>query len=106
MENIDKKTIGRILELLKKHTRFEEDDEINITKALNLRNEFIHDFYMRRIEMLATVNGRNTFFDELKEMRTDILLANNRLNEFIDPLMEISMIKEMAKHIESEEKKQ
>lgn len=87
MLNLSKKTIGNLINNLKKYLNLPEEFEEQLKEGLNARNYLIHKFFNDQAENLLTIEGRKIALEKIKSKRE--ILVNTIIN--LDPLIEVIM---------------
>lgn len=75
LDQIDRKTLGRLLADVKSHVRFEDGAEEFFTSALNARNRLTHGFFERQNFRIQTDDGRDKMVADLEELHTELFAA-------------------------------
>lgn len=75
LDQIDRKTLGRLLADVKLHVRFEDGEEAFFALALKARNRLIHGFFERHNFKIQTDDGRDEMVADLEELHTELFAA-------------------------------
>jgi len=62
-----KRTLGRLLEELKKLAKLDEQGERLLADALEKRNEIVHKFFYKHVVAMISPGGRHVILDDLAE---------------------------------------
>jgi hypothetical protein len=75
LDQIDRKTLGRLLADVKLHVRFEDGAEEFFASALEARNRLIHGFFERHNFKIQTDDGRDKMVADLEELHIELFAA-------------------------------
>lgn len=92
MEDNSKKTLGRLINEIKKYVSFSELNEEALKKALEARNYLIHKFFNENAQLLLSSKGREEALKILKEKRLLMNEGYKIIDEIAIALMKISGI--------------
>lgn len=83
-ESIEKWTIGRLLDYLRKEFIKEIDEWVPqyLEEGRRLRNFLIHDYFLSRKEQIATERGRKTMLKELTGIEQQLRRGADLMNGF------------------------
>ena len=89
MLNLSKKTLGILIEQLKKIVKIDDNFVKKLEEALDARNFLIHRFLDSQGEKLLTKNGRNEVLSLVKKKRKILYECYFFLDPFIKTLMNL-----------------
>ena len=81
-----KKTLGRLINIAKKHVSFPEDNTKIFEEALGKRNYLIHHYFFERIDKFTTSEGREEMLSELEEIRKCLSEADDLIDPITDQI--------------------
>ncbi|WP_076543312.1 hypothetical protein [Shewanella sp. UCD-KL21] len=87
VDEIDRKTLGNLLQKIKKIVDFDSNSEKIISDALKKRNYLVHEFFKSHNYAIHSESGRNEMRKELSDISTLLDLAHQHL-ELICTLLE------------------
>lgn len=82
----DRKTLGKLLQIVKGHVEFDSSQEDQLDRALQRRNFLAHQYFWDNAEEMMSNAGR---MDLMMELRNDIQLfneADTAVESILDPL--------------------
>lgn len=90
MEDVEKKTAGQLLVMLKKYIQFSDPKtEVTLQEALAARNKIIHRILIDNSERVADKSDRESLIKEIRQLRRKVRAAD----EIIRPIvLEISSV--------------
>lgn len=83
LEGKDKKTLGKLIEILKTSISMSDNIILNLTNALNARNYLIHNYYNENAERFAISNEYKNIKKEIISLRQKIQYGSQDLEPFI-----------------------
>jgi hypothetical protein len=75
LDTIDRSTLGRMLNDLKRHITIEGDLEEGFSSALKARNRLMHGFFERHNFKIQTENGRREMIADLDRLHGELFAA-------------------------------
>jgi hypothetical protein len=75
LDTIDRSTLGRVLNDLKRHIAIEGDLEESFASALKSRNRLTHGFFERHNFKIQTEDGRRKMIAELDLLHAELFVA-------------------------------
>jgi len=84
MDNQDKKTLGQLIHLLKKHTTVSPGIETALAEGLSARNIIVHRVLADNVEMFPKPETRAQLIKEVRRLRRKVRDADKILNPFIE----------------------
>lgn len=75
LTSIDRSTLGRVLNDLKRHIAIEGDLEESFSSALNARNRLMHGFFERYNFKIQTDDGRRAMIADLDGLHRELFAA-------------------------------
>lgn len=79
LENQDKKTLGKLITMLRKHVTLDEDLESALENALVARNILIHRILIDNIERVYNFDSRAELVKEIRALRAKVEYADKQL---------------------------
>lgn len=87
-EDVDKKTIGQIMSILKRHLTFSHEWENDLSEAIAARNSFVHRFLVDNLIRMATQEGRDSVTKDIRKIRRKVQTGNAVVQKIMDVLFE------------------
>ncbi len=86
LDNEEKKTLGQLIGLLKKHLKVSKNLEDSLSKALKARNKLIHRYFVENIERIADPSKHEKIVKEIRLLRSQVRKSHQQLDPFVKAL--------------------
>jgi hypothetical protein len=84
MENVEKKTVGQLISMLKQHLSMSGDLERKLKEALVARNNLIHRILVDNIEFVIDQKERHLLVKRIQVLRSKLQKANKSISPFVE----------------------
>jgi hypothetical protein len=84
LDNVDKKTAGQLIVLLKKHVIVSEGIENALEKALRARNQLIHRVMVDNFQKIVREEPRAALVKEVRRLRGQVKECEKTLTPFLE----------------------
>lgn len=88
LENEEKKTVGQLIVMLRKHLKVSEGVEESLQDALAARNLIIHRYFTDNLERMAQPDEHATLVREIRNQRKKVRDCTQLLDPFVKGLAE------------------
>lgn len=85
-DRFEKKTLGQLLEEVRKHTSLDNETEAWLIGLLDTRNNIAHRFFRTHDSAMLEPRGRKLMADELREMIDELRRGHLAVEEIYRPL--------------------
>jgi len=93
LDNVDKKTAGQLIAMLKKHIVVSEGIEQALEHALTARNQLIHRVLVDNIEKIVREEPRAAIVKEVRRLRGQVRACEKVLRPFLQYFEELLGVK-------------